>query len=50
MLDALIQTAVDGGIGSERCEQVGDILISIATIDVRSRVLKKVKSVNDHFM
>ncbi|GJJ07052.1 hypothetical protein Clacol_001251 [Clathrus columnatus] len=45
ILDALIQTAVDGGIGSQRCEQVGDILISIATIDVRARVLKKIKAI-----
>jgi len=42
----LIQTAVDSGLGSQRCEQVADILIAMSSINVRAHVLKALRKVS----
>ncbi|KAF8524568.1 hypothetical protein BU17DRAFT_84597 [Hysterangium stoloniferum] len=43
-LDDLIQTAIEGGLGSQRCELVGDALVAMTSINVRARVLKKLRN------
>lgn len=45
-LDELMRAAVDGGLGSRRCEQVADTLIAMSSINVRSRVLTKLRRVS----
>jgi neurofibromin 1 len=45
-LDDLIQTAIEGGLGSQRCELVGDALVAMSSINVRAKVLKKLRNVS----
>jgi hypothetical protein len=45
-LEELIRAAVDGGLGSRRCEQVADTLIAMSSINVRARVLMKLRRVS----
>lgn len=41
-----MRAAVDGGLGSRRCEQVADTLIAMSSINVRARVLMKLRRVS----
>lgn len=45
-LEELIRAAIDGGLGSRRCEQVADTLIAMSSINVRARVLMKLRKVS----
>ena len=45
-LEELMRAAVDGGLGSRRCEQVADTLIAMSSINVRGRVLMKLRRVS----
>ncbi|KAF8592239.1 hypothetical protein K439DRAFT_1626245 [Ramaria rubella] len=44
-LEELMRAAIDGGLGSRRCEQVADTLIAMSSINVRARVLMKLRRV-----
>ncbi|TBU46391.1 hypothetical protein BD309DRAFT_622853 [Dichomitus squalens] len=45
ILDELMRAAVDGGMGSSRCEKVADTMSALNTINVRGRVLARVRKV-----
>ncbi|KAI0737738.1 hypothetical protein C8Q80DRAFT_1276173 [Daedaleopsis nitida] len=42
ILDELMRAAVDGGMGSTRCEKVADTIIAVNSINVRGRILARV--------
>ena len=44
-LNELIQSATEGGLGSPRCEQVADVLISMSSINVRAHIVKALRKV-----
>ena len=44
-LEELMRAAIDGGLGSRRCEQVADTLIAMSSINVRAKVLVKLRHV-----
>ena len=46
ILDELMRAAVDGGMGSIRSERVADTMSSINSINVRGRILARVRKVN----
>ncbi|KAL4251095.1 Ras-GAP domain-containing protein [Abortiporus biennis] len=45
VLDELMRAAVDGGMGSQRCEVVADIMTGITSINVRGRILARIRRV-----
>lgn len=45
ILDELMRAAVDGGMGSIRCERVADTMYSINSINVRGRILARIRKV-----
>lgn len=46
ILDELIRTAVDGGVGSRRCETVARIVAALSSINVRGRLFSKLRRVS----
>ena len=45
VLDELMRAAVDGGMGSQRCEVVADIMTGITSINVRGRIFARIRKV-----
>lgn len=45
VLDELMRAAVDGGLGSNRCDVVADIMSGITSINVRGRIFARVRKV-----
>ncbi|PFH50162.1 hypothetical protein AMATHDRAFT_80979 [Amanita thiersii Skay4041] len=43
VLDELVRMAVDGGIGSSRCEAVADILACLSSIGVRAKLYSRLR-------
>ncbi len=46
ILDELMRAAVDGGIGSQRCELVADTMASLTSINVRGRIGSRLRKVS----
>lgn len=44
-LDELFRAAIDGGISSRRCEAIAETLVVLASINVRGKVLAKLRRV-----
>lgn len=45
VLDELMRTAVDGGIGSARCEVAARTVATLSSINVRGRIFSKLRKV-----
>ena len=45
VLDELVRTATDGGIGSPRCETISHIVATLSSINVRGRIYLKLRKV-----
>ena len=45
VLDELMRAAVDGGVSSVRCERVADTMGAITSINVRGRILSRLRKV-----
>ncbi|KAI0677196.1 hypothetical protein C8Q78DRAFT_1180405 [Trametes maxima] len=45
ILDELMRAAVDGGMGSLRCEKISETMTSLNTINVRGRILARIRKV-----
>lgn len=45
ILDELMRAAVDGGVGSQRCEIVADTMSSVTSINVRARIAARIRKV-----
>ena len=45
VLDELMRAAVDGGMGSSRCDKVADTMSALNTINVCDRILARVRKV-----
>ncbi|KAI0638553.1 hypothetical protein C8Q77DRAFT_1047292 [Trametes polyzona] len=45
ILDELMRAAVDGGLGSLRCEKVAELMTSLNSINARGRVLARIRKV-----
>ncbi|TFY54349.1 hypothetical protein EVJ58_g8920 [Rhodofomes roseus] len=45
VLDELMRAAVDGGVASVRCERVADTMSAITSINVRGRILSRLRKV-----
>lgn len=45
VLDELVRCAVDGGIGSQRCEAMADTLVSLSSIVIRGKVITRLRKV-----
>ncbi|KAI0329579.1 hypothetical protein GY45DRAFT_1324865 [Cubamyces sp. BRFM 1775] len=45
ILDELMRAAVDGGMGSLRCEKVAETMTALNTINVRGRILARLRKV-----
>ncbi|KAA1466679.1 hypothetical protein DENSPDRAFT_831556 [Dentipellis sp. KUC8613] len=43
VLDELMRAAIDGGIGSERCETIALIMMPLSSINVRGQILSKMR-------
>lgn len=48
VLDELMRAAIDGGVGSKRCEVVARTVASLSPIIVRGRILAKLRKVIAH--
>lgn len=48
ILDELMRAAVDGGVGSVRCERVGDAVSALSHINVRGRLLARIRKASLH--
>lgn len=46
ILDELMRAAVDGGIGSQRCEIVADTMSSVTSINARARIAARIRKVS----
>jgi neurofibromin 1 len=46
ILDELMRTAVDGGLGSQRSEMIADTVGTLSSINVRSRILSRLRKVS----
>lgn len=47
VLDELIRGAIDGGMGSTRCETIARIVSSLSSINVRGKLLSKLRRVSE---
>lgn len=45
VLDELMRAAVDGGVSSVRCERVAGTMSAISSINVRGRILSRLRKV-----
>lgn len=45
VLDELVRTATDGGIGNRRCETISHIVATLSSINVRGRIYLKLRKV-----
>ena len=45
VLDEIMRFAVDGGIGSPRCEMMADTVSSMSSLNARGRILAKLRKV-----
>jgi hypothetical protein len=45
VLDELIRSAIDGGIGSQRCEVIARIVAGLSSINVRGRIYSMLRKV-----
>ena len=45
VLDELVRTATDGGIGTRRCETISHIVAALSSINVRGRIYLKLRKV-----
>ena len=45
VLDELVRTAADGGIGTRRCETISHIVAALSSINVRGRIYSKLRKV-----
>lgn len=45
VVDELMRAAVDGGIGSQRCETVADTMSALKSIPLRGRILSRIRRV-----
>ena len=45
VLDELVRTATDGGIGTRRCETISHIVEMLSSINVRGRIYSKLRKV-----
>ena len=45
ILDELVRTATDGGIGTRRCETISHIVAALSSINVRGRIYSKLRKV-----
>lgn len=45
ILDELVRTATDGGIGTQRCETISHIVALLSSINVRGRIYSKLRKV-----
>ncbi|KAI0089247.1 hypothetical protein BDY19DRAFT_1089227 [Irpex rosettiformis] len=43
VIDELIRAAVDGGIGSQRCEVIADTMSAMSSINVRGHILSRIR-------
>lgn len=43
VLDELMRAAVDGGLGSQRCESVANIMSSLTSINTRGRIIMRLR-------
>ena len=47
VLDELMQSSVDGGIGSKRSEIITDTVGTLSSINVRGRILSRLRKVSE---
>ena len=45
VLDELMRSAIDGGVGSKRCEVIARTVAALSSINVRGRILSKLRKV-----
>ena len=45
ILDELVRTATDSGIGTRRCEKISHIVSTLSSIIVRGRIYSKLRKV-----
>jgi hypothetical protein len=48
-LDELFRAAIDGGISSRRCEAIGETLVVLSSINVRGKVIAKLRRVSSTY-
>jgi hypothetical protein len=46
ILDELIRSAIDSGVGNDRCEAIANIISSLSSISVRGRIYSKLRKVS----
>ena len=46
VLDEIMRAAVDGGMGSSRCDMMAETLSSMCSMSVRGRILAKLRKVS----
>lgn len=46
VLDELMRSAIDGGVGSRRCEVIARTVAALSSINVRGRIFSKLRKVS----
>lgn len=46
VVDELMRAAIDGGVGSQRCETIALAMMPLSSINVRGQILSKMRKVS----
>ena len=49
VLDELMRAAIDGGVGTQRCETVACLMSFLSSVNVRGQIFSKIRKVNFTF-
>ena len=47
-LDELTRSAIDGGLGSNRCELIAEALVNMSSVEVKGKLLARLRRVSSH--
>lgn len=45
-LDELTKSAIDGGLGSARCELIAEALVNMTSVDVKGKLIARLRRVS----
>jgi len=49
VLDELMRAAIDGGVGTQRCETIACLMVLLSSINVRGQIFSKIRKVGFTF-
>lgn len=49
-LDELTRSAIDGGLGSTRCELIAEALVNMSSVEVKGKLLARLRRVSKTYL